>query len=101
LSFVKKDILDKLCSQNAPFFRRDLNRALNLVLDSIISAIKDNKSSEIRGVGTWSPRIYKAGKISRNPRTGERIILDKDKRYVRFKASKELEVLINKKEIDD
>ena len=43
---------------------------------------------EIRGFGSWSTHIQKA-RLSRNPKTGEKIMTPK-KRTIHFKMAKEM-----------
>ena len=88
MNIVKKEILDQLANSYPSFLRRDLEKALNLVLDEIIKAITNGKNVEIRGFGTWKIRQLKS-RIGRNPRDGSRVDIPAKKR-VHWKISKEL-----------
>ena len=56
-------------------------------ISCVIEALKDNETIEIRGFGTFKNNV-KEPRIARNPKTGEKIQLDK--RYIpMFKVSKE------------
>lgn len=56
-------------------------------ISCVIEALKENETIEIRGFGTFKNNV-KEPRIARNPKTGEKIQLDK--RYIpMFKVSKE------------
>jgi len=61
---------------------------INLIFDAFRDALKNGGRIEIRGVGSFSVREYKAYK-GRNPKTGENIQV-KPKRAPYFKVGKEL-----------
>ena len=88
MSFVKNRILEQLANSYPNFFRRDLEKALNLVLDEIIKAIAKGENVQIRGVGSFKNRQLKT-RIGRNPKDGSRIEIPA-KRSVHWKMSKEL-----------
>tara|TARA_B000000460_G_C21378676_1_gene332856 strand:- start:175 stop:477 length:303 start_codon:yes stop_codon:yes gene_type:complete len=88
LSFVKSQILNKLADNYPNFLRRDLEKALNLVLFEIITALAKGRGVEIRGFGSFKTRQLKA-RIGRNPKDGSRVEISA-KKNVRWKMSKEL-----------
>ncbi len=88
MSFVKNRILDQLANSYPNFIRRDLEKALNLVLDEIIKAIAKGENVQIRGFGSFKKRQLKT-RIGRNPKDGSRIEIPA-KQDVRWKISKEL-----------
>ena len=88
MSFVKKRILNKLANSYPNFLRRDLEKALNLVLDEIIKAIAKGENVQIRGFGSFKNRQLKT-RIGRNPKDGSRIKIPA-KQSVHWKISKEL-----------
>jgi len=88
LSFVKNRILDQLADSYPNFLRRDLEKALNLLLDEIIKAIAKGESVQIRGFGSFKNRLLKT-RIGRNPKDGSRIKIPA-KQSVHWKISKEL-----------
>ncbi len=88
MSFVKNRILDQLANSYPNFLRRDLEKALNLVLDEIIKAIAKGESVQIRGFGSFKNRLLKT-RIGRNPKDGSRIKIPA-KQSVHWKISKEL-----------
>ena len=88
MSFVKNRILDQLTNSYPNFLRRDLEKALNLVLDEIIKAIAKGENAQIRGFGSFKNRQLKT-RIGRNPKDGSRIKIPA-KQSVHWKISKEL-----------
>ena len=88
MSFVKNRILDQLANSYPNFLRRDLEKALNLVLDEIIKAIAKGENVQIRGFGSFKNRQLKT-RIGRNPKDGSRIEIPA-KQSVYWKISKEL-----------
>ena len=88
MSFVKNQILDQLASSYPNFLRRDLEKALNLVLNEIIKAIAKGENVQIRGFGSFKNRHLKA-RIGRNPKDGSRIEIPA-KQGVHWKISKKL-----------
>ncbi len=88
MSFVKNQILNQLADSYPNFLRRDLEKALNLVLDEIIKAIAKSENVQIRGFGSFKNRQLKT-RIGRNPKDGSRIEIPA-KQGVHWKISKEL-----------
>ncbi len=88
MNFVKNRILDQLANSYPNFLRRDLEKALNLVLDEIIKAIAKDENVQIRGFGSFKNRHLKT-RICRNPKDGSRIEIPA-KQGVHWKMSKEL-----------
>ena len=88
MSFVKSQILDQLANSYPSFLRRDLEKALNLVLNEIVKAIAKGENVQIRGFGSFKNRQLKT-RIGRNPKDGSRIEIPA-KQGVHWKISKEL-----------
>ena len=93
MSFVKSQILDQLANFYPNFLRRDLEKALNLVLDEIIKTVAKGKNVQIRGFGSFKIRQLKS-RIGRNPKDGSRIVIPA-KQGVHWKISKELYQKLN------
>ena len=88
MNFVKSQILDQLADSYPNFLRKDLEKALNLVLDEIIRTVVKGENVQIRGFGSFKIRQLKS-RIGRNPRDGSRVDIPAKKR-VHWKISKEL-----------
>ena len=69
---------------------------LNIILNEIKKTLKRGERVELRGFGIWSIHIQKA-RISRNPKTGEKIQTP-EKKTIHFKMSKDLFKKLNNEE---
>ena len=87
MSFVKSQILKKLANSYPNFLRRDLEKALNLVLDEIIKTVAKGKNIQIRGFGSFKIRQLKS-RIGRNPKDGSKVEIPA-KQSVYWKIGKE------------
>jgi integration host factor subunit beta len=85
---VKSQLLKQLSDCYPNFLKKDLKKAIEIILDEIKSSLKKGKRVELRGFGTWSIRIQKK-RISRNPKTGEKFQIP-EKKTIYFKMSKEI-----------
>tara|TARA_B110001450_G_scaffold240924_1_gene250019 strand:- start:465 stop:752 length:288 start_codon:yes stop_codon:yes gene_type:complete len=93
LAIVKSKLLKQLSDNYPNFLKKDLEKFTNIILDEIKQALKRGDRVELRGFGVFSTNIQKA-RISRNPRTGEKVNTPK-KRTIHFKMAKELFKKIN------
>ena len=87
MSFVKSQILDQLANSYPNFLRRDLEKALNLVLDEIIKTVAKGKNVQIRGFGCFKTKQLKP-RIGRNPKDGSKVKIPA-KQSVYWKLGKE------------
>tara|TARA_E500000178_G_scaffold107777_1_gene107474 strand:+ start:6105 stop:6392 length:288 start_codon:yes stop_codon:yes gene_type:complete len=86
---VTKSELVKRLSENYPnLLKKDLEKFFEIFIDEIKLALKNNERVELRGWGVFSTKNQK-GKTSRNPRTGEKVIVS-EKKSINFKMSKDL-----------
>ena len=97
MAIAKSNILKKL-SQNYPnIYRKDLDKLVNIILKEIKETLKRGERVELRGFGVFSTNIQRA-RISRNPRTGEKVNTPQ-KKTIHFKMAKDLfKKLNNEKE---
>jgi integration host factor subunit beta len=86
LALVKSKILDHLSDNYPNFLKKDLSKLIGITLSKIENALKKNERVELRDIFTLETRIQKA-RISRNPKTQEKIKISK-KKTVHFKMSK-------------
>jgi len=86
LALVKSKILDHLLDNYPNFLKKDLSKLIEITLSKIENALKKNERVELRDIFTLETRIQKA-RISRNPKTQEKIEVSK-KKTVHFKMSK-------------
>ena len=88
MAIVKSKLLKKISSNYPNFLKKDLEKFTNIVLNEIKGALKRGDRVELRGFGIFSTNIQKA-RISRNPKTGEKVNTPK-KKTIHFKMAKEM-----------
>jgi integration host factor subunit beta len=96
LAIVKSKLLKQLADNYPNFLKRDLEKFLNIFLTEIKNSLKRGERVELRGFGMWSTHIQKA-RISRNPKTGEKVATP-EKKTIHFKMAKELFKKLNNDE---
>ncbi len=96
MAFVKSKLLKQLSDNYPNFLKKDLEKFVNIILNEIKNALKRGDRVELRGFGILSTNIQKA-RISRNPKTGEKVNTPK-KKTIHFKMSKELFKKLNNDE---
>tara|TARA_B100001175_G_C19434534_1_gene602888 strand:- start:188 stop:478 length:291 start_codon:yes stop_codon:yes gene_type:complete len=88
LAIVKSKLLKQLSHNYPNFLKKDLEKFINIILSEIKKSLKRGDRVELRGFGIFSTKIQKA-RISRNPRTGEKVNTP-EKKTIHFKMSKDL-----------
>tara|TARA_B100000287_G_scaffold319877_1_gene303746 strand:+ start:191 stop:481 length:291 start_codon:yes stop_codon:yes gene_type:complete len=88
LVIVKSKILKQLSDNYPNFLKKDLEKFIDIFLKEIKIALQKNEACELRGFGRFSTRVQKK-RISRNPKTGEKIETP-EKKIIHFKLSKNL-----------
>ena len=96
MAIVKSKLLKKIFENYPNFLKKDLEKFLNIILSEIKQALYKGERVELRGFGVWSIHIQKT-RISRNPKTGEKIETPK-KKTIHFKMGKELFKKLNNNE---
>ena len=86
MALVKSKILDHLSNNYPNFLKKDLSKLVEIILAKIESALEKDERVELRDIFTIETRIQKA-RISRNPKTQEKVNISK-KKTVHFKMSK-------------
>ncbi len=96
MAIVKSKLLKQLSDNFPNFLKRDLEKFLNIFLTEIKNSLKRGERVELRGFGMWSAHTQKA-RISRNPKTGEKVAT-KEKKKIHFKMAKDLFKKLNNDE---
>jgi integration host factor subunit beta len=96
LAIVKSKLLDQLKKSYPNFLKKDLEKVMSIVLNEIKQALKRGDRVELRGFGMFSTNIQKA-RISRNPKTGEKVNTP-EKKTIHFKMAKEMFKKLNNDE---
>ena len=87
MAFVKSKLLKKLSDNYPNFLKRDLEKFANIILNEMKNALKRGDRVELRGFGILSTKIQKA-RISRNPKTGEKVHTPSKKKQFTLKWQK-------------
>ena len=88
MAIVKSKLLKQLCKNYPNFLKKDLEKFSEIILKEIKQTLKRGERVELRGFGVFSTKIQRS-RISRNPRTGEKVSTPK-KKTIHFKMSKDL-----------
>ena len=96
MAIVKSKLLKQLKQSYPNFLKKDLEKVVSVVLNEIKQSLKRGDRVELRGFGIFSTNIQKA-RISRNPKTGEKINTPR-KRTIHFKMAKEMFKKLNNDE---
>ena len=94
---TKADLIEGLANKLG-MGKGEAERAVNMVLDDIINALKQGERVNISGFGTFSVSSRQA-RTGRNPKTGESIEISAS-RSAKFKAGKQLKDSLNTSEPD-
>ncbi len=88
MGIVKSTLLKQISKNYPNFLKKDLEKFTNIILKEIKITLKRGERVELRGFGVFSTRTQKA-RISRNPKTGEKVNTPK-KKTIHFKMAKDL-----------
>jgi len=96
LAIVKSKLLKQLSDNYPNFLKKDIEKFSDIILREIKNTLKRGERVELRGFGVFSTKSQKA-RISRNPKTGEKIHTP-EKKTIHFKMSKDLFNKLNNNE---
>ena len=96
MAIVRSELIKKLSNSYPNFLKKDLNLLVSIILTEIKQALKRGDRVELRGFGIFSTNIQKK-RISRNPKTGEKVNTP-EKKTIHFKMAKELFKKLNNDE---
>lgn len=85
---TKSELIELIARKQPQFTQKDVELAVNQIIDSMIDSLAAGKRIEIRGFGSFSIHHRKA-RMGRNPKTGEKVELPA-KRVPHFKPGKSL-----------
>ena len=94
-SVNKSEVIDRLAEKFPDLQIRDLKLAVGIMLEHITQALSSGERVEIRGFGSFSLH-YHPPSLSRNPKTGNEIMLA-GKYHAHFRPGKELRERVNNK----
>jgi integration host factor subunit beta len=90
---LRSELVSHLQEEMQPLKAAEIERAVDVVLDEIATALAEDGRVELRGFGAFSVRKREA-RTGRNPRTGATVKVDA-KRVPFFKPGKELRLKVN------
>jgi integration host factor subunit beta len=90
---VKSELVSALNEKLSEFQVRDVELALNCILEQMMDALVHGERIEIRGFGSFDCR-HRPSRIARNPKSGESVNLPA-KVVVHFKPGKEMKDRVN------
>ena len=88
MAIVKSKLLKQLSKNYPNFLKKDLEKFTDIILKEIKRTLKHGERVELRGFGVFSSSTQKA-RISRNPKTGEKVHTP-EKKTIHFKMAKDL-----------
>jgi nucleoid DNA-binding protein len=87
-------LIKQLKEKNPQLNQLELENVINIFTNSVLKALKDGKSVEIREFGRWYIKKMKENFNARNPATNE-LIYKPERNKIKFKASQKLNKIIN------
>lgn len=94
---TKSELIDKVARQFEDFKKKDVERAVNVIFDSMKLALINDQRIEIRGLGTFKVKEREA-RQGRNPKSGEGVEIP-NRKIPFFKAGRALKVRLNDDEV--
>ena len=93
---LKRDLVEKTADCLDGYLKKDISKAVDIIIETMTESLDQGKRVEIRGFGSFSIRSRKA-RLTKNPKTGK--IMDiPPRKTLHFAMSKSLkEALIGKK----
>ena len=68
---AESGLIEAVYQDNAGYEKKVIQDILELLLQNIKGSLKDGSTIELRGFGTFEPRLRKGREKARNPKTGE------------------------------
>lgn len=78
---IKSVLVSQAADKNSDVPASMIRKAVDIIFDEMASALERGERVEIRGFGTFSPKLRQA-RSGRNPRTGEKV--DVEAKFVPF-----------------
>ena len=96
MAIVKSKLLKQLSKNYPNFLKKDLKKFTDIILEEIKRTLRRGERVELRSFGVFSTNTQKA-RISRNPKTGEKVHTP-EKKTIAFKMAKDLFKKLNNDE---
>ncbi|HEX9715876.1 MAG TPA: HU family DNA-binding protein [Desulfurivibrionaceae bacterium] len=85
---LKRDLVNAVAEEMGAYLKKDVSQAVDIMLDTIVEALAEDRRVEIRGFGSFSVRQRKA-RTTKNPRTGK-VMKITSRKNLHFTMSKSL-----------
>ncbi len=95
-NMIRSELVKKLALRNPHLVQRDIELIVDTFFQEITNAVARGDRAELRGFGTFSPRL-RAAREGRNPRTGESVVVQ-EKVVPFFRSGKEIRERLNPKD---
>lgn len=92
---IKSELVEKIAAVMTDISEKDINNAVNQMLDTMTKALASGKRIEIRGFGSFSLH-HRPPRQAHNPKTGEKVVTQ-EKYTPHFKPGKELRERVDNK----
>ena len=97
MAIVKSNLIKQLSRSYPNIIKKDHEKLIEIILEEIKKTLKRGERVELRGgLGVFFTKTQKS-RISRNPKTGEKVNTP-EKKTIHFKMAKELFKKINNEE---
>ncbi len=90
---TKSELVEKIMEANGFLNRKESEMVVNIIFDSMATALREGDKVEIRGFGSFTVREREA-RGARNPKNGE-VVTIPAKKTPFFKTGKELRERVN------
>ena len=91
---TKADIIENINSRTG-ISRNEIHSVIDEFFEELKDGLRDGKTIELRGLGTFEVRVRKGKEKARNPKTGETVTIAARTAAV-FKAGSKLKEAVNK-----
>ena len=88
MPITKSELVKQLSKTYPNLLKKDLEKFFDIFINEVKFALKNDERVELRRWGVFFAKIQKS-KTSRNPKTGEKVVVD-EKKSISFKMSKDL-----------
>ena len=91
---TRSELIERIAEKNPSLTIKEIDRIIEVILDSVVNALAAGERVEFRGFGSFSIRC-RSPRIAKNPRTGEKLNVEA-RNIPHFKAGKQLYEMLNK-----
>ena len=90
---IKSELTERIAAENPHLYRRDVEKVVNAILDTITAALAQGDRVELRGFGVFGVRTRDAH-TGRNPRTRAEVAVS-EKASPTFKTGQDMRRRLN------